>query len=593
MSSFQDQHRDSDETQMDPRLTALRCLFILAQHHGVQISSELLASTHDNDTIRLLLRLMRYIQLSGKLLKHRKWNDLSALGSAYPVMAELTDGSWVIVVGSIPMSDGTFSLAVLDPRNEQKGTTLITRDEFEELWSRRLLLCKRVYHLTDVNQPFGFRWFGTVLMPNAHYLRDMAILSITLSVITFATPLLFQLMIDKVVPHHSYTTMWSLVAVFTVLALFEGLFSYSRSVLTMFLSNKADAQLASRTYEHVLSLPLSFFEGMPTGVLVRNVLQTESVRSFLTGPLFHTLLDLTTLPILLLGLMYYSFKLTLMVLAFSAVIAAVTAAMVPMLRRKLDFLYSAEGARQADLVETIHGMRAVKSLALETPRQKLWDSKVVKSIQSRMSVFYVMTAGSTSVSVLQKLMNIAILCLGVYEVFDGNLTIGGLVAFFMLSGSVSGPLVQVVTLINEYQQVALSVKMLGSVMNHPAERSPDQHGAHPPITGKIEFDQISFTYDGSPRPALNRISFNAEEGQMIGIVGRSGSGKTTVTRLIQGISAPQEGLIRLSGVDIRHIDLTHLRRNIGVVLQENLLFRGTLRDNIAITKPDASLEEVM
>ena len=578
---------------MEPRLTALRCLFILAQHHGVQIPSELLASTHESDTIRLLLRLMRAVQLSGKVLKSRKWNDLSSLGSAYPVMAELTDGSWVIVVGSIPLADGSFSLAVLDPRNEQEGTTLVSRDEFEGLWDGRLLLCKRVYRLTDVDQPFGFRWFGIVLMPHSRYLWDMAVLSVTLSMIALASPLLFQLMIDKVVPHHSYTTMWSLVSVFVVLALFEGLFGYSRSVLTMYLSNKADAQLASRTYEHVLSLPLPFFESMPTGVLVRNMLQTESIRGFLTGPLFGTLLDLTTLPILMLGLMYYSFKLTLVVLLFSLVIAIVVGAMIPMFRRKLDYLYSAEGARQADLVETIHGVRAVKSLALESARQKLWDSKVVNSIRCRIEVFYISTGGATAVQVLQKLMSIAILCLGVMEIFDGNLTVGGLVAFFMLSGNVSGPLVSVVSLVNEYQQVALSVKMLGSVMNYPPERNPNQHGIHPPITGEMEFDQVQFTYDGAPRPALNHISFKVEAGQMIGIVGRSGSGKTTVTRLIQGISSPQEGLIRLNGIDLRHIDLPYLRRNIGVVLQENVLFRGTLRDNIAVTKPDASLEEVM
>jgi ATP-binding cassette subfamily B protein len=170
---------------------------------------------------------------------------------------------------------------------------------------------------------------------------------------------------------------------------------------------------------------------------------------------------------------------------------------------------------------------------------------------------------------------------------------GALVAFNMLAGRVTGPLVQIVGLINEYQQTALAVKMLGTVMDHPPERDPNQRGIRPVITGQLEFDNVSYRYDGSSTPALDRVSFKVEEGQMIGIVGRSGSGKTTATRIIQGICTPQEGLIRLSGADIRHIDLAHLRRSIGVVLQDNILFRGSIRDNIAAGKPDATLEEVM
>jgi subfamily B ATP-binding cassette protein HlyB/CyaB len=178
-------------------------------------------------------------------------------------------------------------------------------------------------------------------------------------------------------------------------------------------------------------------------------------------------------------------------------------------------------------------------------------------------------------------------------VFGGHLSIGALVAFNMLSGRVSGPLVQIVALINEYQETALSVKMLGTVMDHPPERDASFKGAQPVITGEMEFDNVLFRYPGAANPALDRVSFRFEEGQMIGIVGRSGSGKTTVTRLIQGIHAPQEGMIRLNGHDIRQLDLGHLRRSVGVVLQDNFLFRGTIRENIAASKPDAPLSEVV
>ena len=593
MPFFQDLHREGDETLLPPRLTALRSLFILARHYGEHISPESIAAANDENVIQQMLNLMSSIELASKLILNRKWEDFGALGSAYPVMAELRDQCWVIVVGIIPLEGGDVSLAILDPRREEEGTTLVTREEFEELWNGRLLLCKRVYRLPGGDQAFGLSWFARILLPHAHYLRDMAILSVALSTITFATPLLFQTMIDTVIPHHSYTTMESLAVVFVVLALFEGLLNYTRSVLTMHLSSKADADLASKTYRHTLSLPLPFFESMPTGILVRNLSQTEAIRGFLVGPLFHTLLDLMTMPVLLFGLMLYSFKLTMLVLAFATIIAVIIGFLIPIFRRRIDDLYQAENLRQADMMESIHGIRAVKSLALERLRQKLWDYKIVNAMHCRISVFYVSAKGGTFIQVLQKLMNIAILCFGASLIFDGSLSVGGLVAFFMLSGNVTGPLIQLVSLINEYQQTALSLRMLGTVMEHPPERNPNQRGIHPPITGKLEFDQVTFSYKGSARPALDAVSFRVEEGQMLGIVGRSGSGKTTVTRLIQGINMPREGLIRLNGTDIRHIDLSYLRRNIGVVLQESLLFRGTLRDNIAISKPDATLEEVM
>ncbi|MBF0612052.1 MAG: peptidase domain-containing ABC transporter, partial [Magnetococcales bacterium] len=391
----------------------------------------------------------------------------------------------------------------------------------------------------------------------------------------------------------SYQTLFAIVAVFVVTALFDAVFSYVRQYLMIFATNKIDAQLASRTYSRMLGLPMPFFENTPAGVLVRNMQQSESVRGFLTGRLFHTILDAAFLPILLVCLALYSVQLTFVVLVFSAAMAGVIAVMLPTFRRQLEILYSAEGSRQADLVETIHGMRAVKSLALEPLRMASWDNKVANSVRWRAKVGNLGVIANVLTTSLQGFMQVAILGLGCVAVFDGSLSIGALIAFNMLSGRITGPLVQIVALINEYQQTALSVKMLGEVMNHPPERNPNQRGIKPAITGAMEFENVTFRYDGSVNPALSRISFKVDEGQMIGVVGRSGCGKTTVTRLIQGIHTAQEGLIRLNGNDVRHLDLRHLRRSIGVVLQDNILFRGTIRDNIAAARPNASLEEVM
>ena len=565
----------------------------MAQHNGIQISPERLLRIQETNLVGSLLRLMHDVGLAGKVLRNLKWGKLASLGTAFPMMAEMKDGGWVILVGVFNPAESNGQIAVMDPRTEAEGTTLMQRDQFEAAWAGRLLLCKRKYRLTDDTQPFGLAWFMPEILRQKKYLRDVAILATITANVALMTPIFFNIMIDKVVPHHSYNTLFALVLAFVVITLFEGVFGYVRQCLTMHLSNKIDARLVSRTFEHMLRLPLQFFESLPAGVLVRHMQQTEGVRQFLVGRLFQTLLDLALMPILLVTIACYSVRLTVVVLLFSAVIAAVIGAMVPIYKRKLDLLYQAEGARQADLVETIHGMRTVKSLTIEHLRQKSWDSKIVNAIRSRTSVFYIGIIGMSMTSILDRLMTLTVLSLGVVEVFDGLLSIGSLVAFSMLSSRVTQPLIQVVGLINEYQQTALSVKMLGEVMNHPPERDINHQGIMPPITGRLEFEEVTFHYEGSVSPALDNMSFTVEEGQLIGVVGRSGSGKTTVTRLVQGIHLPQGGLIRLNGNDIRHLDLAHLRRNIGVVLQDSFLFRGTIRDNIAATQPDAPLESIM
>ncbi|MGE4063265.1 MAG: peptidase domain-containing ABC transporter [Rhodospirillaceae bacterium] len=581
------------DVQMSPHLTALRCLFLVALHHGVQVPPEKLGEADPADTLGSVLRIMTELGISAKVLKKRVWEDLLALGSAYPVMAEQTDGGWVIVASTLPTSDGGQQVAVLNPVTEATGVKLQKRAAFEETWTGRLILCKKKYKLVDETQKFGLLWFAPEIIKQGRYFRDIAVAAVMTSLIALATPVLFQIMIDKVIPHHSYQTLLAVVVAFVVTLIFDSIFQYLRQYLTVFATNKVDAKLASRTFAHMLRLPMHFFESTTAGVLLRHMQQTEGIRAFLTGRLFQTLLDAFTMPIMLVGLFLYSGTLTFVVLAFTAAMAGVIALLLPMYRRYLGELYSAEGARQADLVETIHGMRTVKSLALETPRLRSWDNKVVASVRRRAAVGYFGAAAGVFTTSLEKLMQMTILGLGAFQVFEGNMSMGALVAFNMLSGRVTGPLVQIVSLVNEYQQTALSVKMLGKVMDHPEERDPTFRGIRPLINGEMELSNVTFKYPNTVTAALDRVSFKVEEGQYIGIVGRSGSGKTTITRLIQGIHTAQDGLIRLNGTDIRHIDLTHLRRSIGVVLQDNMLFRGTIRENIAAGKPDASLHEVM
>ncbi|MBF0293678.1 MAG: peptidase domain-containing ABC transporter [Magnetococcales bacterium] len=579
---------------MSPFLSALRCLFLVCRHHGADVTPEQLLGAQEQDIVGSVLRLMHEAGLKGVVVVNRRWKDLASLGSAYPVMAEKKSGHWVIVSSVAKNPKGVEQATVMDPQTEQAGPVMMDRRQFEAVWNGRIVLCKRDFDATvEASRPFGLRWFLPEILKQGKLLRNVSIAVIISSFTSMVPPLFFNTMIDKVIPHKSYQTLMTLTMILVIFMAFEGVFNYVRHNLMLIATNKIDARLISRSFHHLLHLPMPFFENHTTGILIRHMQQTEVVRNFLTGTLFHALLDSITVPFLLVALSLYSGTLTLVVVMFTMAMAAVIGLMLPVFRRRLEELYSAEGSRQADLVETLHGMRAVKSMALESLRKASWDRKVANAILSRANVGMLGIRGMVLTNVLQSGMQLSVIVLGAVEVFDGNMSVGGLVAFNMLSGRVSGPLVQIVGLINEYQQTALAVRMLGSVMNHPPERDPNQRGLRVPITGEIEFANVTFRYDKTVMPALKRVNFKVREGQVIGVVGRSGSGKTTLTRLIQGIHTAQEGLIHLNGTDIRHFDLSHLRRSIGVVLQENILFRGTIRENIAAARPDASLVEVI
>lgn len=575
------------------RLTALRSLFLLAKHRGVVVSTETLLKSDPANTVQSALALLRDEGIAGKLMADRDWSLLSSLKTAFPVMIEKDDGNWVVVANTAKAPNGVEMAGILDPLCEGEGVKAVLREDVEAYWTGRVVLCKRQYRLKDESRPFGLAWFMPEILRNGRYFRDIALAAMMCNFLSLFTPVMFNVLIDKVVPHHSYNTLVTVIVVFLCVNLFTSTFTYVQQYLMQFATNKIDARLAQRTFEHLLNLPLPFFETRSAGVLLRHLQQAESIRGFLTGRIFSSALELSALPVLLVVLSLYSATLMLVVLGYSIAISLVIAFMLPVFKRQLERLYQVEGSRQADLVETLHGIRAIKSLALEKMRKMGWDQKVASSVRQRTTVMNLSIIANIITNTLSSLLQLTIMGVGIMQVFDGTLTLGALIAFNMMSGRVTGPLLQIVALINEYQQTALSVRMLGEVMDHPPERDPTAKGICPLITGKMDFDHVHFRYGNSVSAALDRVSFSIEEGQFIGIVGRSGSGKTTLTKLIQGLHTPQEGTIQLNGTDIRHIDLGHLRRSIGVVLQENILFRGTIRENIAAGKPDASLEEIM
>lgn len=575
--------------------TALDCLVSVARTHGRDLSVDHLkhayAIANEAIAVPLLLRMAKDAGLRARRVK-LTWPQLRHLREAFPALIHLVNGNWVVAVEGCEDENGEEAVRVLDPLAQRQEALIIAKDVFCSLWEGEAVLLKRSRRIADEARPFGLSWFIPELLQERRLFTDVAIAAIFLYALGLATPIFFQLVIDKVLVHESYSTLYVLAGGMVVALVFDAIFTFLRRYLLLYATNRVDIRVATKTFGHLLSLPITFFEHNAAGVLVKHMQQAGRVREFLTGRLFLTALDALSLLVFLPVLLLYSVKLTLLVLVFAIFIGIVVAVLVGPFRRRLNSLYQVEGERQALLVETMHGMRTVKSLAMEPLQRRTWDDRSAQSVLMRFRVEKISAIAHSVTGLLEKLMSLAIIGLGALDVFDGAMSIGALVAFNMLAGRVSGPLVQMVTMAHEYQDVALSVRMLGEIMNKSAERNSDHHGLRPRLSGAIDFENVAFRYAADIPPALDDISFNIPAGSIFGIVGRSGSGKTTLTRLIQGLYPVQQGIVRIDGFDARELDLAHLRKSIGVVLQDNFLFHGTVRDNIACVKPDATFDEV-
>lgn len=574
--------------------TAMQCLVLVARHHGVDLSVEGLVHEYALESEPDETRFLRVAMESGLKARRLKvgWSELPGMSRVFPAIARLKNGNFVILAG-FPPDNPQGAVAVLDPLSSRPELMMVTPEQFQANWEGEIYLFKRAFRLTDENQPFGLRWFIPEILRQKTVFANVALAAIFIHAIALVTPLFFQIVIDKVLTHQAYATL-HVLGVGIVLALgFDATLQFLRNYVLLYATSKIDIRVSTRTFSHLLSLPIHFFEHATAGVLAKHMQQTAKIREFLTGNLFLTVLDASALLVFLPVLLFYSVPLTLLVLLFTSIVGGTILMLIKPFNQRLHALYHAEGERQSFLMETLHGMSTVKALALEPVQRKQWDARSAESVSMHFRVGKISITARAIMGFMEKLMTVAIVWVGAELVFGNHLTVGALVAFNMLAGRVSGPLVQLVGLIHQFQEAALSVQMLGEVMNQQPEGHGAKNGLRPELKGRIDFEQVSFHYLPNQPPALDRISFTIPEGAVIGIVGRSGSGKTTLTRLLQGFYPAYSGVIRFDGYDMREVDLAYLRRSAGVVLQENFLFRGTVRENVALTKTDASFQEVV
>ncbi|RYE92482.1 MAG: ATP-binding cassette domain-containing protein, partial [Oxalobacteraceae bacterium] len=418
---------------------------------------------------------------------------------------------------------------------------------------------------------------------------------ITISALTIVPPLLVMTVVDRVVVHHSLSTLVLLSVILGIVTVYETLLGYARRELVQVVSTRVDARLNLHVFNRLLALPLDYFEKNPAGQINYRIAQVWKVREFLTGKLMGTFLDMFTLVILIPFLFWMEPTLAWIVLVCAAVITGIILLFLPALRRVVGKLTMAESLKGSTMVETVHGIRTVKSLALEPQRRTEWDERTAEAGRLKLQAGRLANWPQTLINPIESFIQRGVIMLGAYIALNDTtgIAVGGLVAFMMLGARVTQPLVGLAKLIEDFEDVRASVAQVAMVLNNPSETAAMTGGLRPRLAGGVQFEDLTFTYPGAKLPALDKVSFEVPAGTMLGVVGRSGSGKSTLMRLLQGINRDYSGFLKLDGSEMREINLTHLRRSFGVVLQDNFLFRGTVRDNITAGRPGLTLDDVV
>ena len=579
------------------RSSMLGALVIVARHRGIHLSLAQLGRDHrlgpGEPSPEQLLQIARANGMRA-VATRLKFSELMQMKAALPAILLLKNGNAMVLLRADPQAQPPL-VVVQDPSATEDACLYLDEHRCGLAWAGEIILLKRDYRLRDEDQPFGLGLILSQLLRDRRIARDVAVAAIMLSLLALGPIMFWRLLIDRVVYYHSLNTLAVLCVAMLVLIVFETVFGYMRRFLVLHITARVDAKLSTYMFDKVLSLPIDFFERTATGMITRDMNEMFKIRNFLTGQLFGTLLDSFVVLVFIPIMFFFSAILTAVVLGLCGFICLWIIKMLPVLRRKGAATFKAEGAKNAFLVESLQGIRTVKSLALNSRQRHEWDVRVAAAARLRLDEGRTANVIQTVVTPLERLMVSGVFALAVYLAISTNdaVYIGALIAFMMLTQRVASPLIQLSHLLQQYDEAQFAVKAIAALVNQPAEEGRSRAGIRTLLRGRIDFEDVRFSYRGSTVPALESVSFTAPEGTILGVMGRSGSGKTTITRLLQMLHSNYEGLIKIDGNDLREIDVDHLRCSLGVVLQDSFLFSGTIREAIAATKPDATLEEIV
>jgi ATP-binding cassette, subfamily B, bacterial HlyB/CyaB len=572
----------------------LMAVIMAARFHGMELDpNEFRLGA--GETEPTAASLSKWVQDSGMWARavRLRWRHLMRFNDTGPVVLLFTDGSAGLLTS---VNEDKKVIYLKDPRTRASDSAVaIDELRLAQVWTGDALMLRANRGAGEADEPFSLSWLTRLVLIEKKSLRDIGIASFTLSVLTILPPFIVMSAIDKVLAHNSYSTLILLCVIMAVMTLYETLLGHARRLIVAVVGTRIDAKLSLHVFNRLLRLPLDYFERMPAGETLFRVSQTNKISEFFTGRLVTVALDMITLLVLLPVLFFLNATLAWLVLACACLLALVIFAFLRPMRAAYGAVIFADTEKAITITETVYGIKTVKAVALEPQRKYLWDEKVAASGKARLAFQKLGNWPQTLVTPIERFMWVGVILIGVYLQMSGSesVQVGGLFAFIMLSQRVAQPLVSMAKLIESFEEISSAIGEVGSVINRPMESNATSGGLRPRLEGQITFDDVSFTYLGTKIPALDRVSFSVPAGTMLGVVGRSGSGKSTLTRLLQGNSRDYSGFLKLDGSDLREINLRHLRQSLGVVLQDNFLFRGTIRDNILAGRPGLTVEDAV
>ena len=576
--------------------TGLIGLVMLARFHNIAADADQLA--HDfresgkDLTVPQILLAAKQLGLKAKLVR----TDLSRLPQTpLPALAADREGRFMILA-RLQGGQGGDQVLIHDPRVERPQ--VLSAAEFTARWNGELILFTSRASLAGELAKFDFTWFIPAVVKYRKLLGEVLLVSFVLQLFALVTPLFFQVVMDKVLVHRGMTTLDVIAIGLLVVTLFEVVLSGIRSYVFAHTTSRIDVELGARLFRHLLNLPLAYFQARRVGDTVARVRELENIRQFLTGNAITLVLDLLFSFVFIGVMLLYSGWLTLVVVVSLPCYAILSGLVTPLLRARLHEKFNRGAENQAFLVETINGIDTVKAMAVEPQMIRRWDNQVAAYVSAGFRTATLGTLAHEGVNLIGKLVTVVTMWLGARLVVDGSLSIGQLIAFNMLAGRVATPVMRLAQLWTDFQQTGISVQRLGDILNTRTELAKSGQGGRsgttlPPLAGRIEFDHVAFRYRPDAPEVLRDIDLTIQPGEVIGIVGRSGSGKSTLTKLAQRLYLPERGRVLVDGIDLAMADSSSLRRQIGVVLQENMLFNRSIRENIALADPGLPIEAVM
>ncbi|MEW6643606.1 MAG: type I secretion system permease/ATPase [Pseudomonadota bacterium] len=566
--------------------TGLRSLARLLRFHQVAIDSAQIAHQFAGAPIGVpeMLKCAKDLKLRARAVSV-DWATLMKL--PLPAIAELKDHTFIIV-GRVTAEDALVQLPSED------RPQIVKRAQLEDGWSGRLVLMTRRASLSDLARRFDITWFLQAMHKYRRLLGEVLIASFFLQLFALVTPLFFQVVTDKVLTHRGYTTLDVLVFGLITVAVFETVLAGLRTYVFSHTTNRIDVELGARLFKHLIALPIAYFEARRAGDSVARVRELENIRNFLTSSALTLVIDLAFTFVFLAVMFYYSPFLAWIVVGSFPFYVALSAGVAPIFRRRLEKKFERGAENQAFLVESVSAIQTLKAMAIEPQMQRRWEEQLAGYVGASFEVLSLGNWSSQIVQFISRIVTALTLYFGARLVIEGQLTVGELIAFNMLAGRVAQPVLRLAQLWQDFHQARVSIDRLGDILNSvPEPAFSAARAALPPIKGEIVFDHLNFRYRADRPLALHDISLTVPAGQVVGIVGPSGSGKSTLTKLIQRLYVPESGRILVDGVDFTVADVAWLRRQIGTVLQENVLFNRSIRDNIAIADQGMGMDRVI